>query len=357
VARFLYVANAQSGTIAQYQIDATTGAITCLNVVFIAPGQQPSVIAVNPDQTLLFALTQTTISSFTIDAKAGGLTPIEATGPTLGAAPWWLAVDPSGTCLVETDSADDTVTSFTVGATGTLTQGTQVQLATGNGTANCAITTNAGTEYVAVCGQTLGTLNVLTLEPGTGALALLSGSEITTSATTEATIVQFDPTGVYGVVATQDIVNTPPTSSSIVAYTFAAGVLTQVGSPIALGAGAFPWDVEFDSKSANVFVVCDEPQGTASAPTAPNAGMVFNFTNAAGTLAPNATTPSTTVGYLPMQLALTDDTFGYTADAASSDIAVLADNAGALSSVGAPTPITTLSGGSPQVPLSLVTVR
>ncbi len=358
VSRFLYVANAAAGSITQYQISSTTGAITCLNGVYLPSGEQPSVLCVNPAQTFLFALTQDTIWTFAIAPTSGALTSAGGTGPTLGSAPWWLAIDPTGTCLVETDSADDTITSFTVGATGTVTQGTQVQLTAGNGTANCAITTNGGTEYVAVCGQSLGSVNVLTLEPGNGALALLSGSQIMTSATTDATIVQFDPTGAYCVVATQDIVNTPPTASSIVAFSFATGVLTQVGSPITLAAGAFPWDIEFDSKSANVFVACDEPQGTAAAPAAPNAGMVFNFTNAAGTLTANAITPSATVGYTPMQLALdASNSYGFTADAASDDIQVMVDTSGALSVNLPPTTIPALAGGGPFVPMSLVTVK
>lgn len=131
-AQYVYAANSVDGKIQEYKVPAASGKLTSIGT--IATGSQPQWIAVNPAGAYAFATNQGagTISQYTINAATGVLT---ANG---GAFSSVLLAKPQGAVatnsyLFVADNVNGSVSSFPIGATGTLSAGTTAIVGNGPG--------------------------------------------------------------------------------------------------------------------------------------------------------------------------------------------------------------------------------
>src|SRR5271155_1357258 len=168
---YAYVSNAGDGTISVFAINITTGSLSFLQSVSVAPGFRvfalglhwsneflyvtiddeseiegldigdgsfsgeifdhtgpfpaangPRGIALNPKGTYLYATnyggTAEVVSQYTVDQQTGALT-ANGTAPT-GERPFGIAVDPGGNCVYFANTGDHNLSEYGIGTTGAL---------------------------------------------------------------------------------------------------------------------------------------------------------------------------------------------------------------------------------------------
>jgi 6-phosphogluconolactonase (cycloisomerase 2 family) len=116
----LYLALAGAGSIAQYTINGTNGALS--GGATIASGVGTQQLAINPAGTQLFAgnLNGGTVTAFTIGSGTGLLTPVGSVTLAAG-SPQGLVVNASGTALFVVDFDNSQVVAYSIGGSGVLT--------------------------------------------------------------------------------------------------------------------------------------------------------------------------------------------------------------------------------------------
>ncbi|MGO9061090.1 MAG: lactonase family protein [Candidatus Binataceae bacterium] len=205
---FAYVANAGDGTISVFSINTSTGALTLIQSVPAAPGFQvfglalhwsneflyttiddanqvesfdigdgsysgqifthtgpfaavngPRAVTLNPKGTYLYATnyggTPRVVSQYTVDQSSGALTS-NGTAPT-GERPFGIAVDPGGNCAYVVNVGDHSLSEYSMGGGGALTNFGTVPLggtSEGQGPELIALQTNTGGE-IRPLGQTI----------------------------------------------------------------------------------------------------------------------------------------------------------------------------------------------------------
>lgn len=168
---YAYVANAADGSVSVFSIDTTTGALSLIQSVPVAPGFRvfglafhwsneflyatiddeseiegldvgdgtysgqifahtgpfaaangPRALVLNPNGTYLYATnyagTAQVVSQYTVDQEFGGLT-LNGTAPT-GVRPFGIAVDPAGNCAYVANTGDHNLSEYGIGTTGAL---------------------------------------------------------------------------------------------------------------------------------------------------------------------------------------------------------------------------------------------
>ncbi len=168
---YAYVANAGDGTISVFAINTTTGSLSFLQSVSVAPGFRvfalalhwsneflyatiddeseiegldigdgsfsgqifdhtgpvpavngPRGVALNPKGTYLYATNYggiaEVVSQYTVNQQTGALT-ANGTAPT-GARPFGIAVDPGGNCVYVANTGDHNLSEYGIGSTGAL---------------------------------------------------------------------------------------------------------------------------------------------------------------------------------------------------------------------------------------------
>jgi 6-phosphogluconolactonase (cycloisomerase 2 family) len=143
--KFAYVPNEGDDTVtglSQYTIDSATGVLTPNNPEFVATGNQPTGVAVDPSSKFTFVVNRMddSVSMYTIDPTTGNLTPNGIAGT--GGEPFRIVVDPSGQ-FVYVANEDAPLSIFTLGTNGTLTSAGMV--VTGNSAALSVAVTGAAT--------------------------------------------------------------------------------------------------------------------------------------------------------------------------------------------------------------------
>jgi 6-phosphogluconolactonase (cycloisomerase 2 family) len=116
----LYLALAGAGSIAQYTINGTNGALS--GGATIASGVGTQQLAINPAGTQLFAgnLNGGTVTSFSINSGTGLLTPVGSVTLTAG-SPQGLVVNSTGTALFVVDFDNSQVVAYSISGSGALT--------------------------------------------------------------------------------------------------------------------------------------------------------------------------------------------------------------------------------------------
>ena len=91
---FVYVANANSGNVSGYTIDATTGALTAISGSPFAAGTNPQSVTVDPTGKFAYVTNDgsANVSGYTIDPTTGALTPISGSPFAAGTSPRSVAV-------------------------------------------------------------------------------------------------------------------------------------------------------------------------------------------------------------------------------------------------------------------------
>lgn len=147
LAKHLYVANSNSGSISPFSIGAS-GALTPTGCAACSTGAEsaPQGVAISPNGRFLYVADEGTnaVSPFTV-GSSGSLTSITCTvGCATGSEPYWLAATPNGRFLYVTNYDGDTVSPYSIGSQGALTPIT----CTGTGGVNCE--TGEGPEEPAI---------------------------------------------------------------------------------------------------------------------------------------------------------------------------------------------------------------
>jgi YVTN family beta-propeller protein len=122
--KFAYVVNNDSGSgnalgLSQYTINSATGVLTPNTPEFVATGNGPTAIAVDPTSKFAYVVNRldNTVSMYTIDSTTGNLT---ATGTiATGTEPFRIHFDPSGKFLYVTNE-QSAASIYTINSNGTL---------------------------------------------------------------------------------------------------------------------------------------------------------------------------------------------------------------------------------------------
>jgi 6-phosphogluconolactonase len=125
---FLYVANAGSNNISVFTIDSSNGALTQLANSPFSIGVPLLTMQLTPSGNFLYVsvaggtvgTTSGAIAGYSI--SAGTLTLLGPLTPSDGNNPDGLAIDPSGTYLYAANSSTNSISIFTIGSSGALTE-------------------------------------------------------------------------------------------------------------------------------------------------------------------------------------------------------------------------------------------
>jgi DNA-binding beta-propeller fold protein YncE len=303
----LYVANNNQGTVSTFSI-GPGGVLTQVGPPVLSGNSSsttdsgPYGVAVSPDGENLYVANYAsgTVSTFTIGA--GGTLTQQGTGITSGSAgPGWLAVSPDGQDLYVTNYLGGTVSTFSIGAGGVLTpQGPPVSVGSGSGSKpeNVAISPNGGDLYVANYGD--GTVSTFSIGPG-GTITTL-GAPVPSGAS-----VSSGPGGVAVSPSGHNLYVTNESEGTVSTFSIGAGgALTAQGVTGAISG---------TSSSSQPFGAAVSPGGENLYVANFTAGTVSTFSiGAAGALTLEASSVSgSSLGSEPYQVAVSPDR-GPTAD-------------------------------------------
>lgn len=137
---FAYVANETAGSLSAYTINSTSGALTAVSGSPLSAGSSAESVVVNPAGTFLYAANVTSVNqvaSYAITPLSGTLT--LGTSVNTGILPIALAVDPAGTFLYVTNLNSNSISVFSIDATGALAGAAGSPFAVGAGARSIAI--------------------------------------------------------------------------------------------------------------------------------------------------------------------------------------------------------------------------
>ena len=237
-ARFLYVTLLNSGKVAGFSINSSTGALSPIAGLPIAAGSNPGQAIVAPSGKFLYASNlndaQGSISAYSIDPASGALTelsnspfPTQANFP----GPAGLAIGGSGrflyVAMVGTANANHVVSGFFIDpTTGALTQLATSPFPAGLGPIRLA--SDAAGKFLFVANSHDDTLSAFSIDAASGALTAVGSPYATGSAPVDVVV---DPQGKFVFVANSG-------SGDLSAFSFdsTTGALTSLpGSPFATG--------------------------------------------------------------------------------------------------------------------------
>jgi 6-phosphogluconolactonase (cycloisomerase 2 family) len=177
--KFLYVANRFDGSVTQYSVDASSGALAA--VQNYAVGTAPIGLAVTPDGGFLYAANSgansNSISAFAICNQVvtscvnptqpdGTLTPVSGSPFAAGLGPVAMVVVPSGKFLFVADQQSNQISEFKISTgTGVLAANSQTTISTGANPAWLAF--RVGTSTISTTSGTLDFLYVANLGSST----------------------------------------------------------------------------------------------------------------------------------------------------------------------------------------------
>jgi 6-phosphogluconolactonase (cycloisomerase 2 family) len=249
--QYAYVANFGANTVSQYGI-GTTGALTPMSTPTVPTGSFPASIVISPNGKYAYVAnyacagpgctaTQGSISQYTVgtDGALTAMTPATVNTGGLTSRPNSLIVDPTSTFLYVANAGDNTVSLFTIGASGALTPSGSPQA---TGTFPFFVTVDpSGTHlYVANTGSaanytTAGSISQFSITAGTGALVSIGTGPVAAGLGTSS--VTVDPTGGFAYATNRG-------ESSLSQYTIngVTGVLAPMTAPTAV-AGLHPTSI------------------------------------------------------------------------------------------------------------------
>jgi 6-phosphogluconolactonase (cycloisomerase 2 family) len=322
---FVYTANMGAGTISAYSINGSTGALTSIGADVTTDittnNSQPRSIAVDPSGKFAYVANGNSgnVAQFTI-GKKGALTPMTPATVTAGAGAFSITTNPTGKFVYVANASANTVSAYTInGVTGALTSvGADVPA----GTAPYSVTVDSSGKFAYVANFTSNNISAYSINGDTGVLTSLG----TVPAGTNPYIVTVDPSGKFAYVSNYG-------SNNVSAYSINAttGALTAVsGSPFA--AGTAPFGVTVDPSGKFVYVENTLSNDVSSYGLNTTTGALTSLTKVAGrnnnsVLAMVRGTAA--VSYIPK--------FAYAANFSSSTISQYSINSttGTLTSAGA----------------------
>jgi 6-phosphogluconolactonase len=268
---FVYVANQTSNTVSGYNLDHASGVLTpvgsalpptpvCANTSVCS---NPVSVGVNSTGTFLFVLDQgavspatpAAISIFSIDAARGLLTPIAGSPFTFASLtapnPQFLAVSPTAAALYVSNGAAGTISAFSIGGNGVLTEIAGSPFTAGANITGLRIDPKGQFLYAADTGNSrIAAFSIA----ASGALAPVAGSPFATDLGPVSLAV--DSTSTFLFSANQ-------AGATISVFKIASGVLTPIGTPMALVSSGSPLPSFVTVDPSNTFLYVAN-QGTRS---------------------------------------------------------------------------------------------
>jgi DNA-binding beta-propeller fold protein YncE len=307
-APFVYVTNARSGDVSEY--DAAGGALTPLSPPTVAVGGNPLGVAVSPDGRNAYVTTdRPAVLQFSV-ASNGTLTLRSSAPVPATALPGQLQVSPDGrNVYVINHGGGQALLQYSVASDGSLVPKSPPTVATGPGPTRLAISPDGSSVYVTNSVTALSTVSQYTVGAD-GTLTPKSPPFVSVDSDPFISLVgvQVTPDGrsVYAVNA-QALVGPPGT---VFQFTAAADGTLSPKSPPSAPAGADPFEIALAPDGLSAYVTNSAESGT-----------VLQFAVAAdGTLTPRS--PSAVpAGTFPLGIAITrDGTSVYAANAGSNSI-------------------------------------
>jgi len=225
---FLYVANTGSSDISVYSIDASSGTLTAvaqsggptaplgLQAMNMALAPSGNFLYVTGEEQLAGGTTTGIIEAFSLSQGTIAQTPVPNSPFFTGNSPLGLAIDSSGSHLYTANKQDNSISTFTINADGSLSA---VGSAIGESyTGPVALLIDKSGKYLYVANQ--GSANVAAYNIGSdGGLSLLSGSPFTTGS--QPSVLASDSSSKYIFVGY---------NSGLQSFSMSSGVLTSVAS-------------------------------------------------------------------------------------------------------------------------------
>jgi 6-phosphogluconolactonase (cycloisomerase 2 family) len=262
---FLYVPNLTSNTVSGFNIDHVAGILTPVGTAVpptpaCAPGacSNPVSAAVSSSGQFLFLLNQGTspsiassISIFSIDTARGLLTPIAASPfpfASLSAPnPQFIVASPTAGFLYVSNGASGTISMFSVGASGTLTE-IAPALSIGAGATVAGIAIDSKGQFLYATDSANNKIASFSIAAG-GGLTPVAGSPF--AAGTKPVAVAVDANAAFLYVANQG-------SNNVSAFKISGGALTEIsGSPYAVvttGTVGTPQPIFLTVDASNTFL-------------------------------------------------------------------------------------------------------
>jgi 6-phosphogluconolactonase len=245
---FVYVANQTANTVAGYTVDHASGVLTpvgsalpptavCANTSVCS---NPVSLGINSTGTFLFVLDQgsaspatpAAISIFSIDTARGLLTPIAGSPFTFASLtapnPQFLAVSPTAGALYVSNGVSGTISAFSIGSSGALTEIAGSPFTAGANITGLRIDPKGQFLYAAdTANNKIAAFSIA----ASGALAPVAGSPFATDLGPVSLAV--DSTGVFLFSANQ-------AGATVSVFKIASGALTPVGTPMSVVSSGTP---------------------------------------------------------------------------------------------------------------------
>jgi 6-phosphogluconolactonase (cycloisomerase 2 family) len=187
----VYVVNGASNTMSAYVADSSQGSMTAVTGSPFPTGGNPASLAVDAYNHFVYVTNQAdgTISAFSIDRTAttpGALTAVSGSPFAAGHSPTAIVVDVNARFVYVANTADDTVSGYTIDGSNTSPVGTGGLHAvvgspfpTGSGP-NALIVDNLS-KFLYVVNGRANSISVYAIDPTTGALTPINGSPFATA--------------------------------------------------------------------------------------------------------------------------------------------------------------------------------
>jgi 6-phosphogluconolactonase (cycloisomerase 2 family) len=278
-AQFVYVTNFGSNDVSAYSIGAT-GTLTPVPGSPFAAGANPVSAAVDPSGKFLYVANGSelcpacpganTVSAYTIGAT-GALTPIAGSPFAAGAGPFSVAVDPTGRFVYVANQFSANVSAYSInGATGALTPISGSPFAAG--TNPFSVVVHPTGKFLYVVNIVSGNVSAYSINAATGALTPISGSPF--GAGHESALAAVSPSGLFYWVPNFSDNNIQSYSVNVT-----TGALTSLGVTTSSGSG--PTSVAVDPTGSFVYVT-DQFSGDVSAYLGAAGLLVANGSPATG---------------------------------------------------------------------------
>jgi 6-phosphogluconolactonase len=280
---FLYVPNLTSNTVSGFNIDHTSGLLTPIGTALpptpacVAPAvcANPLGVAINSGGQFLFVLNQgsaspaiaASISVFSIDPTRGLLTPV-AGSPFAFASlaapnPQFMIASPTAGFLYVSNGASSTISAFSIGSGGALTEVSGSPFSVGAGATSAGLAIDTKGQFLYAADSANNKIASFSISSG-GTLGAVAGSPF--AAGTKPVAVAVDSTSTFVYSANQG-------SNDVSAFKSTAGALTQsAGSPFAVeptgsvgtpqpsfltvdGSNTFLYVADFGSSSISAFSI------------------------------------------------------------------------------------------------------
>jgi 6-phosphogluconolactonase (cycloisomerase 2 family) len=284
--RFLYVVNPNSGNVAAFSINTSTGAVTSLGAA-LPVGSGPVAAILDRTAKFLYVVNGSNftgaagVNGFSVNPD-GSLSPLTTPTFVTGAYPQLPTIDPSNQFLYVPNFGDNTVSVYSIGANGLLTPITGSPFSIASFSGPVAVVTDPAGKFLFVLnnGTTTGSVSVANIVAGGGLGTEVTGSPFAAGAVPFSMV--MDPAGKFVAVA-----NNFDNSLSLYTLNSSTGFLTPAPVP-ALETQVSPY---FINVSIGIAAPSVSPADVFASNSGSNDISAFTVTPSTGALTATASSP------------------------------------------------------------------